>query len=61
MTNPPKTKKELFTQLNDIVRHGKYEMPEKRYAGTGAPDLYLETSQDYLRGNKDIPDSIVLN
>lgn len=57
-TTPPTTKKELFARLVDIVRHGAYEMPEKRYAGTGAPGIYLEDLLGLTTGNKDIPDNL---
>jgi hypothetical protein len=57
-TIPPTTKKELFARLVDIVRHGAYDMPEKRYAGTGAPGIYLEDLLGLTTGNKDIPDNL---
>ena len=55
---PPITKKELFAQLVDIVRHGEYIMPDKRYAGTGAPGIFLEDLLEIKTGNRDIPDSL---
>ena len=58
MAIPPNTKKELFGRLSEILQHGKYEMPPKRYTGTGAPGLYLEDLLGLTTGNKDIPDSL---
>jgi hypothetical protein len=55
---PPTTKKELFARLIKIASHGPYEMPVKRYRGTGAPGLFLEDLLGLTTGNKDIPDSI---
>lgn len=55
---PPITKKELLAQLVDIVRHGEYVMPDKRYAGTGAPGIFLEDLLGIKTGNRDIPDSL---
>lgn len=55
---PPTTKKELFAKLAEIVKHGEYQMPEKRYAGTGAPGIFLEDLLGLTTGNKDIPDSL---
>ena len=55
---PPKTNKELFERLGQIVRHGAYEMPTLRYSGTGGPGLYLEDMLGLTTGNKDIPDSL---
>lgn len=57
MTKPPETKKELFARLNEIRQHGKYKMPAK-YAGTGAPGVFLEDLLGLTTGNKDIPDSL---
>ena len=56
--NPPKTKKELFARINEIIQHGPYEMPTTRYNGTGAPGTYLEDLLGLTTGNKDIPDSV---
>ena len=39
---PPKNKRELFERLTEIVQHGPYTMPDKRYAGTGAPGIFIE-------------------
>lgn len=58
MVRAPKTRKELFRALNEILQHGDYEMPTKRYSGTGAPGLYLEDLLGLSAGNKDIPDSL---
>ena len=58
MTTAPKTRKELFAKLNGIIHHGSYEMPEKRYSGTGAPGIYLEDLLGLSAGNKDIPDAV---
>lgn len=55
---PPKTRKELFDRLTEIVRHGPYEMPKEKYQGTGAPGLFLEDLLGLTTGNKDIPDSL---
>jgi hypothetical protein len=55
---PPTTKKELFQELSELVRHGAYEMPKARYTGTGAPGLYLEDLLGLAAGNKDIPDNL---
>ena len=57
MTTPPKNKKELFARLNEILAHGKYKMSAK-YAGTGAPGVFLEDLLGLTTGNKDIPDSL---
>lgn len=63
MTAPPSaqapiSKKELFARLTDIVQHGAYNMPKKRYSGTGAPGIYLEDLLGLTTGSKDIPDSL---
>ena len=55
---PPTTKKELFQELVEVVRHEAYEMPTKRYSGTGAPGIYLEDLFGLTAGNKDIPDNL---
>jgi hypothetical protein len=55
--NPPKTKKELFTRMLEIMHHGAYQMPAK-YKGTGAPGKFLEDLLGLTTGNKDIPDSL---
>jgi hypothetical protein len=55
--NPPKTKKELFERIEEIVQVGEYEMPDE-YAGTGAPGVFLEDLLGLTTGNKDIPDSL---
>lgn len=57
-TPPPKTRKELFERIVEIVRHGPYDMPGTRYSGTGAPGLFLEDLLGLTTGNKDIPDSL---
>lgn len=54
----PKTHKELFARLAEIVRHKFYDMPDKRYHGTGAPGIFLEDLLGLTTGNKDIPDSL---
>lgn len=33
-------------------------MPEKRYAGTGAPGIYLEDLLGLTTGNRDVPDAL---
>lgn len=53
----PLSKKILFRELEEIVRHGEYVMPGN-YAGTGAPGVYLEDLLGLRAGNKDIPDSL---
>lgn len=58
MMEPPKTKKELFARLIEIVQHGAYTMPTKRYSGTGAPGLFLENLLGLVTGSLDIPDSL---
>lgn len=55
--SPPKTKKELFARVTEIIHHGSYGMPAK-YMGTGAPGTFLEDLLGLTTGNKDIPDSI---
>lgn len=55
---PPKNKRELFERLTEIVQHGPYTMPDKRYAGTGAPGIFIEDLLGLTTGNKDIPDSL---
>jgi hypothetical protein len=55
---PPKTKKELFQRIADVIRHGEYDMPITRYKGTGGPGIFLEDLLGLTTGNKDIPDSI---
>lgn len=54
----PKNKKELFARLIEIIQHGEYKMPAKRYCGTGAPGIFLEDLLGLTTGNKDIPDSL---
>ena len=54
----PTTRKELIAQLIEIIRHGEYKMPEKRYVGTGAPGIFLEDLLGLTTGNKDIPDTL---
>ena len=58
MTDPPKNKTELFARLVEIIQHGAYKMPKKRYSGTGAPGIYLEDLLGLTTGSKDIPDSL---
>jgi hypothetical protein len=58
MNEAPKTKKELFERLNEILHHGEYEMPTERYSGTGAPGIYLEDLLGLSASNKDLPDSV---
>jgi hypothetical protein len=58
MIEAPKTKKELFARMLEIVRGGPYKMPTKRYSGTGAPGIYLEDLLGLSATNKDIPDSL---
>ncbi len=53
---PPKTIKALFLRLNDVIQHGTYVMPAK-YAGTGAPGLFLEDLLGLSNTNKDTPDA----
>ena len=55
---PPSNKAELLSNLLKIVRHGKYEMPEDRYNGTGGPGIFLEDLLGLNSQNKDIPDSL---
>ena len=55
--NPPKTKKELFSRMLEILHHGVYQMPAK-YKGTGAPGTFLEDLLGLTTGNKDTPDSL---
>ncbi len=58
MTEPPKTRKELFARVVEVVQHGFYKMPVRRYQGTGAPGLFLEDLLGLTTGNVDIPDSL---
>ena len=58
MINPAKNKRELFERLAEIVQHGPYKMPAKKYSGTGGPGLYLEDLLGLTTGNKDIPDTL---
>jgi hypothetical protein len=53
---PPKTMKELFARLNQIIQHGEYVMPAS-YRGTGAPGLFLEDLLGLPNTNKDTPDA----
>ena len=55
---PPRTKKELFDRILEVVRGGPYEMPTTPYSGTGAPGRYLEDLLGLQAGNQDIPDSV---
>lgn len=55
---PPSTKKQLYEELNTVVRHGVYEMPSTRYKGAGAPGIYLEDLFGFNAGNHDIPDNL---
>lgn len=55
---PPKTRKELLERLAEIVRHGAYDMPSKKYTGTGGPGLYLEDLLGLTTGNRDVPDTL---
>lgn len=54
---PPKSKKELFKRMVEILHHGNYKMPDS-YRGTGAPGIFLEDLLGLTTGNKDIPDSL---
>lgn len=58
MPKPPKNKRELMARLAEIVQHGEYTMPAKRYRGSGAAGLYLEYLLGLTTGNRDIPDSL---
>lgn len=53
---PPFSKKELFSRLRDVIKHGWYEMPSN-YGGTGGPGTFLEDLLGLKAGNKDIPDA----
>ena len=55
---PPINKKDLLSRLSDIIHHGPYEMPAKRYTGTGGPGLYLEDLLGLTTGNRDVPDTL---
>lgn len=56
---PPKTRKELFERLVEVVQQDSYTMPsERRYNGTGAPGNFLEDILGLTAGNADIPDSL---
>jgi hypothetical protein len=52
----PKTKKELFSRVSEVLQHGAYEM-DKKYRGTGAPGLFLEDLLGLPNTNKDTPDA----
>ncbi len=58
MSAAPTTKKELLDRLTEIIQHGEYEMPSKKYTGTGGPGLYLEDLLGLTTGNRDVPDSL---
>lgn len=58
MNKPPTTKKELYQRLAEIIQHGKYVMPIKRYNGPGAPGIYLQDLLGIKADNKDIPDNV---
>jgi hypothetical protein len=58
LVKPPNTKKELFEKLAKIVHHGRYQLPEQGFGGSGGPGLFLENLLGLTTGNKDIPDSI---
>lgn len=56
---PPKTRKELFARLVDVVQQSPHEMPHlSRYNGTGGPGRFLEDLLGLTAGNADIPDSL---
>ncbi|MBI3616908.1 MAG: hypothetical protein HY210_01620 [Candidatus Omnitrophica bacterium] len=55
---PPGNRKELLSRLSEIIQHGPYKMPDKRYTGTGGPGLYLEDLLGLTTGNRDVPDSL---
>ena len=56
---PPKTGKELFERLVNVVQQSPHEMPhQSRYNGTGAPGNFLEDLLGLTAGNADIPDSL---
>ncbi len=54
----PENTKELFARLTEIAQHGEYEMPKKRYSGTGGPGLFLEDLLGLRTGNRDVPDTL---
>jgi len=54
--NPPKSNKELFQRIEDVIQHKEYVMPEK-YGGTGAAGLYLEDLVGLSNTNKATPDA----
>lgn len=56
--SPPGNRKELLGRLSEIIQHGSYKMPDKRYTGTGGPGLYLEDLLGLTTGNRDVPDSL---
>lgn len=58
LTTPPKSKKELYQRLGEIIEKKTYIMPAKRYAGTGAPGIFLQDLLGINIDNKDIPDSV---
>lgn len=55
---PPATKRELYSRLAEIVQHGTYTMPSKRYRGAGAPGIYVQDLLGIKADNKDISDSV---
>ena len=55
----PRTKRELFNRLREIITAGWYTMPDaSRYNGTGAPGNFLEDLLGLTVGNLDTPDSV---
>ena len=57
--NPPRTKRELFERLRNVLDAGWQIMPNKRrYNGTGAPGNFLEDLLGLTAGNLDMPDSV---
>ena len=57
MTNPPRTKQELFERVRTVRQHGWYDLPDS-YGGTGAPGMFLEDLLGLTAGAMDIPDAV---
>ena len=59
MSGPPRTRKELFERLRDVIAHGEYDLPQdSRYRGTGGPGVFLEDLLGLTAGPVDIPDAL---
>ncbi len=56
---PPRTQRELFERVREIIDHGWYDFSgERPYGGTGGPGRFLEDLLGLTAGSVDMPDAV---